>query len=999
MIALAHRRRGCDAGLGRMVDPLDKDATAAIPAREDLKAARAATQVLRAGDELGRRFRIVRLLGRGGMGEVYEAHDRELDRHVAIKTIEASLSMDADTLERFKREIRLATQVTHKNVLRVFDLAEADGLRFLTMQLVEGEGLHERLLRTGKLPLRDLLELARPMARGVAAAHELGVVHRDLKPQNVLLDRTGGVYVADFGLAVSIGQATNITHSGQLIGSPAYMSPEQVTGEPIDATTDVYALGVILYRMATGILPFKGGTQLETMSQRLHQEPPPLSQAAPEMPDELASVIHRCLQRAPKNRYPSASELVADLDAIAAGLPMPSERSLPELGPSLTGTQRGPAPAQVRTKRPWRVAGGLGLTLVAAASLFATRFFRPPPTASLVTSSESALATPALPRGAHGNPVLVLVAATRNQTGDPAFDGVFEAVISALLADAINAGPADPVGGSVAARKHRTPGAEDAAWTAAARDIGAAGAVLTTLSKEGAAYHATVRVVDPKSGHVWVEHTEDATTPDGTVLAMTNAAMWLRDALGDASTPAERTRAARAFRGRSLAAVGHYSKAEAALLATGDDETIREAEATIALDPSFALARIVVGIAYQNVARSSEAERAFKLAFSHEDALLDHSLLKARSMYFSTRHDAKRAIAELEQIVERFPGDKSGVNNLAVAYLLAHDPKRAEKAGQEYALGSPSDIFAKFNLALFASYAGDFDVALTRAKEAAAISRDTEVADLALAFPNLGLGNLDDARAAYGHLATLGGNSASRATLGFADLALYEGRYSDAAAELLDGIAADRAAGTMDLANLKMVARAQALLAMGRKADALREIEPIAAPDATLPVIASVARIYASAQVDRRAATLATALAQRLDADSQAYAEIIRGEIALHGRRLREAVEHFDSAFKLADTWLGHFDHARAYVELGLYPEAASEIETCTQRKGEALALFLDDEPTARYWPETVYYSARAKEGLGSADAADEFRAFIKLRPGADHDPLIADARKRAHMP
>ena len=262
----------------------------------------------------GSRYETRRLLGQGGMGAVYLARDLELNRDVALKEIRPELADQPEILKRFKREIQLSSEVTHPNVLRVFDLGEADGKQFLTMQYVEGEDLAGFLHRQGRLSLDETLSIFKQLCGALAAAHSKSVIHRDMKPENVMMTPEGAAFVTDFGLARSV-QLSALTQTGSIMGTPHYMSPEQVKGEAVDAGTDVYALGVMLYEMLTGELPFSGGSSFEVMMRRVQRDPKPASEINPAIPDYLRRVLDRCLARDPAIRYSDAGEILADLEA------------------------------------------------------------------------------------------------------------------------------------------------------------------------------------------------------------------------------------------------------------------------------------------------------------------------------------------------------------------------------------------------------------------------------------------------------------------------------------------------------------------------------------------------------------------------------------------------------------------------------------------------------------------------------------------------------------
>lgn len=286
------------------------------------------------GTDFGPRYRIESLLGRGGMGAVYKAYDKELNRVVAIKLVRPELTTDPSTLQRFKQELLLASKISHKNILRIHDLGDVEGVKFISMAYVEGEDLHSALERHGRLPLTRALHLTRQLCAALDAAHAEGVVHRDLKPQNVLLDGADNAYVSDFGLAKSLEEgAALMTRTGEVLGTPRYMSPEQVEGKPAGPRSDLYALGLILYEMVTGAAPFKGASTYQLMYQRVTQRPKSPKEINPDLPDYLVRIIQRCLEPNPDVRYQRAQEVLRDLErevapassrSVQISLPMPT---------------------------------------------------------------------------------------------------------------------------------------------------------------------------------------------------------------------------------------------------------------------------------------------------------------------------------------------------------------------------------------------------------------------------------------------------------------------------------------------------------------------------------------------------------------------------------------------------------------------------------------------------------------------------------------------------
>jgi tetratricopeptide (TPR) repeat protein/predicted Ser/Thr protein kinase len=271
---------------------------------------------LQIGSDFGPRYHIEALLGEGGMGRVYKAHDRELNRTIAIKVVRQGMMGEATALSRFKQELVLASKISHKHILRIHDLGEVNGLKFITMAYVEGRDLHQIIKETPQFPLERLLNFATQLADALAAAHAEGVVHRDLKPQNILVDKNDQIYVSDFGLARSFAEgAIGMTQTGAFLGTPRYMSPEQAEAKPTDGRSDLYAYGLILYEMATGDVPFSGKTTLELMYQRVRERPKSPKLANPSLPNWMVTIIMRCLERDPAARYQNAYEILADLKA------------------------------------------------------------------------------------------------------------------------------------------------------------------------------------------------------------------------------------------------------------------------------------------------------------------------------------------------------------------------------------------------------------------------------------------------------------------------------------------------------------------------------------------------------------------------------------------------------------------------------------------------------------------------------------------------------------
>jgi len=284
---------------------------------------------------LGRRYSVLEELGRGGMGIVYRVHDNETDDFVAVKVLRPDLAVDEQMIARFKTELKVSWKVNHRSVCRLHDINRFEDLTFISMEYIKGETLRRTLDRLGALNVRKGAEVIRQVCDGLREAHRQGIFHRDLKPENIMLDETGNVKLMDFGIA-RLTSITN-TKSGSLLGTPAYMSPEQAQGKLVDARSDIYSLGLVMYEVFTGSAAFGGDTPIAVALKQIHERPRDPRSLDPLLPEILESVILRCLEKDPAQRFQSLDEVIAALEVplkessspVASGQP-PNQRWFPE---------------------------------------------------------------------------------------------------------------------------------------------------------------------------------------------------------------------------------------------------------------------------------------------------------------------------------------------------------------------------------------------------------------------------------------------------------------------------------------------------------------------------------------------------------------------------------------------------------------------------------------------------------------------------------------------
>jgi DNA-binding response OmpR family regulator len=272
---------------------------------------------LEVGSVFAERYEILGVIDSGGMGMVYKARDRELDDEIAIKTLHSELiSDDQRMIDRFKSEIRLARLISHPSVVRTHDFGKSDDVYYLTMEYVEGVTARQLLAKRGRLAVSSTLAIATQLARSLEVAHKQGVIHRDIKPQNLLLDKDGNLKVLDFGVACLTERSGNLTEAGLVVGTPAYMAPEQLLDETAEERSDLYAVGVVLYECLTGRLPFEANSSIALIAKQLQEDPIPPDQVNPDVPPELSALIIRLLSKSPDDRPASASELAQLLAQI-----------------------------------------------------------------------------------------------------------------------------------------------------------------------------------------------------------------------------------------------------------------------------------------------------------------------------------------------------------------------------------------------------------------------------------------------------------------------------------------------------------------------------------------------------------------------------------------------------------------------------------------------------------------------------------------------------------
>jgi len=583
------------------------------------------------GARLGTRYEIVSLLGQGGMGAVYKAHDRELDRTVALKVIRSEMAAQPDVLERFKREILLASKVTHKNVLRIHDLGEAGDLKFISMNYVEGANLKTLLQREGPLPLERALPLIHQICEALQAAHEAGIVHRDLKPQNILIDGDGNAYIADFGISRSLESGGTMTETGAILGTVDYMSPEQARGETPDHRGDIYSLGVILYEIFTGNLPFESPNALSVMMKRIHEDAPAIRRSRPENPAWLSAIVARALKRDVAARYQSVGEVLRDLDRQRASI---AWRRL---------LLRAAAPTV------------LLVVLLAGAGYYLFRLARAPgPGARQTTVPMQAVAF--LP--------------FENATGNPALDWTRTGFATLVSKNLDEAQEIRVLGGD---RTHQT--LEDlklpltGTYTPfdlkrAASVLGADVLVTGVVRRAGNLFQAEARLQRPdRQGmqNIAVERAEGRGEESIFSLADTLASKIA----GVLKVRSSQRSGSRRMTTRSVEALRLYSEGLELARSGRDSDATKRLEEAVGKDPTFALAHALLSQTYDRQGQRDRALSSSDQAMKNLGAVSDHEARLIRARHALLEGHPDQGIAEYKGLLQSHPQDADAHFELA----------------------------------------------------------------------------------------------------------------------------------------------------------------------------------------------------------------------------------------------------------------------------------------------------------------------------------------------
>jgi tetratricopeptide (TPR) repeat protein len=518
-----------------------------------------------------------------------------------------------------------------------------------------------------------------------------------------------------------------------------------------------------------------------------------------------------------------------------------------------------------------------------------------------------------------------------------------------------------------------------------------AGAIL----RKDSGYEVTAKAVRAVTGNLLAQASESAANKTEVLAAATALASRIREALGDETSEADRRFAMETLSATSIEVVRAYAAAAQAMSDAKYEAALQHFAKSVELDPEFGLGHAGLGIASFNLDRQQDAERYVQEAVSHVGGMTERETYRTRGLYYMITGDHQQCVKEFGALIDKYAADASARNNLALCASQMRNLPRAVEEMRRVVTILPKRPLYRGNLAVYAAYSGAPDEALA---EATSMPEPGFLGLMAQAFAQLLKGEIDQAAATYQRLPSVDDLGASYAASGLADLALYQGRLSEAAAMFTKGAAADLASKAADRAADKYAALAYTEMARGSAAAGIAAAERALTHSTAVRIRFLTGRVFAEAGATDKARAQRDSLATGLQVEPRTYAKILDGVMALKAGDARAAIDALTAANALLDTWIGHYDLGRAYLEGGAFTQADSEFDRCIARRGEALSLFLDEEPTFGLFPSVYYYQGRAREGLTSAAFKDSYKTYLGIRGSSTEDPLVVDARRRGGL-
>ena len=928
------------------------------------------------GTTFAGRYEIIEELGKGGMGKVYRVEDIKLKQEIALKLIKTEIASDKKTIERFRNELKTARMIAHKNVCRMFDLGETEGAHFITMEYVRGEDLKSFIHRSGQLAIGTVVKIAKQVCEGLSEAHKLGVLHRDLKSSNIMIDKEGNARIMDFGISRSI-EGKGITDAGVVIGTPEYMSPEQAEAKTTDHRSDIYSLGVILYEMVTGQLPFVGDTPLSIAMKHKGETPEDPYNLNPQIPGNLSQLILKSMAKAKEDRYQSASQLLSDLINVERGIPT-TQREIAKRKP-LTSKE---LTLTLSTKKLY-----IPALLIMVIAIIGFALWHPWHKGKKIPFSERDW---------------ILITDFENMTGDEIFDQSLNTALTVNIQQSkyVNVFPRSRLKQALQRMKKVEVDIldEELGREVALRE-GIKALVACSINQLGEIYTLTARIVDPNTQMTLKTETFQAKGKDRVLEALDDLAGKIRKDLGESlSDIQEQSVALPKATTSSLEALKNYAEG---LQAKSDKEAEALFLKAIELDPDFALAHARLGDYYSTLSRNPlKGKKHLEKAMSLLDRLTEKEKLWIQAIVSDSSGNMDNAIVDYKVYLSKYPDDSEAWFRLGYSYMMLGRYEQSIDAFTKVLDVDPKSSGSYINIATCYSFTNKYKQAVENYLKA------FEINPKKLLIPNINhefgftyvqMGEIQKARETFEKMLSEGEENKARGHRSLALLNMYQGKFLEAIDHLKESILLHK---SINAHLSEMRDRLYLASAYGTKGilDASHE-EVCTAYKMSEKIylepwwLQLIGKSFARQGTLDKAENLLEDISDRMNEESKndrASLNILKGEIELVKENYSEAVELLGVAYNLRDDNYVLESLAYAYFKKGDMDKAIEKYEHLAANPSLGWEA-------QECWVQAHFQLGKIYEKKGETTKALEYyQRFLDIWKDADPGlPDVEGAKKR----